>query len=149
MEKSETSSNKAAPPPAPKTKAPPLNLLDLPIKSAQISQGDERSRISGEGEEREIAHPGPIDISKPEQAEWPFNLMKFAIAELKGELERDRYVEKPRSSQTFKIIFDDAKLRTILQETANVPTRETLRDMGKPHESYYACSIRRMDSYLW
>ena len=51
----ETSRSKARPPPAPKTKEPPTNLLDLPkkspIKSAQLSQDDERRCRSGEEEE--------------------------------------------------------------------------------------------------
>ena len=89
MKKPETSSNKAAPPPAPKTKAPPINLLDSPIKSVQISQADERRCISwGEGG-REIIHPGQIDQSVPEKAEGAHNRMGLAIAELKGDLSGD------------------------------------------------------------
>ena len=49
LEKSETSSNKAAPPPAPKNKAPPINLLDSPNKSVQISQDASFSNSGGAG----------------------------------------------------------------------------------------------------
>ena len=136
MGKAAASSNKAAPPPAPKTKDPPLNTLGSPIKSSQISQDDESRCISGEDEEREIAHPGPIDLSKPEQAKGPHNITKLAIAELMGELERNRYVAKPRSSQTFRIICDTAKIGRIVQEMANGPTQATLRGAGKPNAAY-------------
>ena len=66
MGKAETSSNKAPPPPAPKTKAPPTNLLDaprkIPTEKPQLSQEDERRCISREDEEHGDIIAGPTDI---------------------------------------------------------------------------------------
>ena len=64
--------------------------------------------------------------------------MKLAINELKGELERNRYVEKQRGSQTFKITCGPVKLGRILTEMANGPTQATLCDIEKQNDAYYA-----------
>ena len=98
MKKEETSSNMADPPPAPNTKEHPINLLDSPIKSVRISPEDERSCSSGEEEGRKIIHPGPTDLSKTEKVTGPHNLMELVIAELKGELERNRYAKKTKKA---------------------------------------------------
>ena len=98
MKKAKTSGNKAAPTPAPKTKAPTLNLLDSPTKSVQISQDVENRCIPGE-EGRENIQPRKIDLSKPEQSPGPRNPPKLAIAGFKDELEGRRYIknkEAPR-----------------------------------------------------
>ena len=109
LSRAEIYSNKAPPPPAPKAKAPPTNLLAQPpksqAKSAQLSHEDESRCISGEEEHGDI-DAAPIDLTKPEQVAGPRNLMKLGIAERKDEIERNGYVEKQRSSHPFKIIRD-------------------------------------------
>ena len=63
----------------------------------------------------------PIDIDKYEYATGAQIRMKNTIAEGKGALERNMYIEKQRSSQTIKIIGDPGKMnqiyRCILRET--------------------------------
>ena len=148
MKQEETSINKAAPPPVPKAKALPLNQLGSPTKEVRIAQDDEIGCISGEEEDREIAHPWPVDLSEPDQATGAHNLTEHAIAELTGELERNSYVEQQGNPQAFKIICDPAKLGRILQEMANEPTQATLCGAGKPNDAYYAEGARYVDIYF-
>ena len=113
--KSRKCTNKSPPPPAPKTKAPPANMIERqpksPTKAAQLSQGDERCfSCSSGGEERGNIVAGPIGLTRPEKVTWPHNHMELSIAELKDELESNRYVEGQRSSQAFEIICDPGKL---------------------------------------
>ena len=113
---------------SPKTKEPPTTLIDSPNKSVQISQ-DERGCTSGEYEERENIQPGPIDLANREHVAGTHNLAKRAISELKGELDRKRYVAKQRTPQTFKIIGGISKLIRTLQKMAHVPTQSALLDI--------------------
>ena len=107
--RSEKSRIKAPPPPAPNTKGPPTNLIESPpkspTKSVQLSQVDDIGRISG-AEERGNIVAGPVDLTKPEQVTGTRNLMTLSIAELKDELERNRYVAHQRSSHKFKLTCD-------------------------------------------
>ena len=119
------STNKAPPPPAPWNKAPPKidqpHQKETPPKSPQRSaQLDESSDSSGE-EERENVVEGPIDLANPEQLTGPHIRMKLSISELKGALERNRYIEKQRRSETCKIICDKAKLGRIIAQMAKEP----------------------------
>ena len=95
MGKEEKSRNKAPPPPAPKTKAPPTNAIDsqkkTPTKPPQISHEDEISCRSGEEAEHANIIAGAIDLSKPEQVAGPRNLMKLAIDGFKAGIVRYIY----------------------------------------------------------
>ena len=66
----------------------------------------------------------------------------------KDELERGRYLEKQRSSKTFKIICGPVKLGGILSEMANGPAQSTLSDLKMPRGSYYAEVTTYMNNYL-
>ena len=88
-------------------------------------------------------------MAKPEQVTGPHNRTKVAIAEEKDVLERNRYIEKQRRSQTFKIICGPAKLGRILTGMENEPSRATLRDLQIPTEAYYAAVIAYMYNYIW
>ena len=157
MKTEEKSSNKAPPPPAPtKTKAPPENithrkLLGAPpnspkTRSAQLEE--DRSFRSREAEHGNIV-AWPIDLAKPEQVKGPHNRMKLAISEEKDVIGRNRYIEKQRFSQTFKIICGPAKLGRILTGMTNWATQETLFDLQMPTESYYESGIAYVNNYIW
>ena len=102
-----------------------------------------------EGEEHGNIIAGPRDLTKPEQVTGPIIRTKLAISELKDDLERNRYAAKQRSSQTFKIICDPAKLGRTQQEMANEHTQSTLGDLELPKATYYAAVIQYLGNYLW
>ena len=74
---------------------------------------------------------------------------EICLFELDDELERDRYFELQRSSQTFEIICDAWQLGRILQEMDNGPTQATLFDLETPHDAYYAEVTQYLGNYMW
>ena len=72
---------------------------------------------------------GPIDVEQYEYATGAQIRMKNSIAEGKDTLDRNRYIEKKRSSQTIKIICDPGKLKLVFNDLAREPTQEVLYDM--------------------
>ena len=139
---------KAPHPPAPKkqnkeaeekekkklTKAPPTNLLTP--KPAEEEKGSmevaisEETSSSEESEECEKMQEGPIDIEQYEYATGAKMRMKNAVADERDVLERNRYIEKQRRSQTIKIIGDPGKMNTIYRDILSETTHELLYDMG-------------------
>ena len=94
----------------------------------------------------EKIQPRRIDIARPEHARGPHIRMKCGISELKGGLERNRYVEKQRISQTFKIICDPGKMNKIFQDIVSETTRKTIYGMG---EIYYGEIAQYVNIYIW
>ena len=104
---------------------------------------------SSREEEHENIVAGPIDLTKPGQVTGHHNRMKLDISEEKDVLGRNRYIEKQRSSQTFKSICDPVKLGRILTEMANGPTQETVCGLQMPTEDYRASVVTYKHKYLW
>ena len=96
-----------------------------------MQKGEDSSCSSEESEACEIMQAGPIDIDQYEYAAGAQIRMKNAISEEKDTLERNRYTEKHRSSQTIKIICDTSKMNLIYRDLVSVPTQESLYDMGR------------------
>ena len=117
--------------------------------SVQPSQADESRCSPGEEKEHGNIIAGPIDISKAYQVTGPRNLMELSTADRKAALERERYIEQQRSSQTPKIICDAGKLGRIIHEMADETTRDTLCDVDAPSEAYYAAVSQYLKNYMW
>ena len=75
--------------------------------------------------------------------------MKLYIAELKDELERNRYLANRRSSQTFRIICDPWKFGGIMQEMKDGPSQATPCDLEIPNEAYYSEATQYLNNYIW
>ena len=92
---------------------------------------------------------GPIDVEQYEYATGAQIRMKNSIAEGKDTLDRNRYIEKKRSSQTIKIICDPAILKKIFNDLAQESAKEVLFDMYRHEETYYGTIIQYMNQYMW
>ena len=68
--------------------------------------------------------------------------MENAIEEEQDALERNRYTEKHRSSQTIKIIRDPIKMNLTYRDLVRGPIQESLYDMGRQEEVYYGTFVR-------
>ena len=119
----------------------------LPEKSGYPMQTKAAAPSHGEEERGEI-QPEPIDTSRLERPTGPYVRMKFRIAESQGELGRNRYVEKQRSSQTIEIICGPEELNDVFHDMVNEPAQETLRDLGMAAEVYYGVTTQYMGRYL-
>ena len=106
------------------------------MSSREVTISAEESS-SGESEDREKMQGGPIDIEQYDYVKGAQMRMKNAIAEERGELEMNRYIEKQRSAQTIKIIGDPDKLNTIYREMLSGATHETLEDMERYEDMYF------------
>ena len=92
---------------------------------------------------------GPIDIDKYEYASEAQIQMKNSIGEGKDALERNRYIEKQRSSQTIMIIGDPRKMNQIYRDILRDATQELLYEMGREDEMYYGTAIHHLGRYIW
>ena len=141
-------SQKEPPPKAPQkeklTKAPPKNLdqneREKPPEAVQIEESS-----SEESEACEKTKEGPIDVQQKEYATGAQIRMKNAIAEGKDTIERNRYIEKQRSSQTIKIICDPAILKKIFNDLAHESAKDVLFDMYRHEGTYYGTIIQYLD----
>ena len=84
---------------------------------------------SEESETWEEMQAEPTDIDKYEYATWGANPNANAISEVQDALERNRYVEKQRSSKTIKIIGDTDKMNQIYRDIPRETTQEVLCEM--------------------
>ena len=112
-------------------------------------RGGESGAGSGE-EEHGGVQPGPLDITTPEHVDGTNVHMEFGISAMADELGRNRYIEKKRSSHTFKIIRDPVKLNQISRDMVNEPTEETTHGVRTTEEIYYGVIIMQyVNRYLW
>ena len=90
-----------------------------------------------------------IELDQYENVTGPQIRMKNAIAECRDTLERNRYIEKQRSSQVIKIIGEPGELNLIYRDMITEMTQSVLSDLGKQEEMYYGIAIQYINRFLW
>ena len=123
---------------------PGSNRKRKPSKAVQIEESS-----SEESETWEKMQEGPIDVEQKEYSPGAHIRLKNAIAEGKDTLDRNRYIEKQRSSRTIKIIRDPVILRKISNDLVRGSAQEVLFDMCLREETYYGTIIQYLNQYMW